>query len=1008
MHPVTPKNRVILLAAVSITRLMAAPGNDELRFEQPYDISGSATNTGSFWDPALWRNLTTPAESPVLPENSNILRFYSKGYDGTPLATPAQNMTIKTAAALGFSPPVAVPYFGKLGFSGNRLRFDGSPDNPADPFGRLDAVSGLAMDVHSSSIDFDRTSVGISGLLITGTDYDDPPHSVAGSGIQLTGNVSPNYFYNLLNSGTTTISRQGAGSVSPVLLRDDAKAWLASETTYGFTMHPSKPNTGNAPVFRCESGGQLILGNVALTNPTGVVFDVDATGGASSIVAESVSSTGNLEDADPLVLFRATGGGALPPSPSLLVSQISHFFDLTGTFARASNHAWISLASEMWFDGEDNLLRVVAETGGQVTFDRIRTNYPLYFVDGSVQVDWSADDGGLIDGGYPTSNILQLNGSAHSFAASGGAEIRLPPNLGADNGATLTMNATGADTVLSCPNNFELEPRNPAGPATDWDLYNISLTDAATLRGGFMENYGGFQYPLLKAFRIVGHANPSSITASDSTVGYLYATLDDQVEVSLSATDQRHVDWTLGSDSEFTMDGGTWRPESADVLYVFQTLRAGGVSGDSHVTLTSNATAHAVTINIGEGSFGDGGPPPAFTPCTLTVNGGTTWTGSLSAATAASGDANILISGAGTTAGLDVANLGATAASMNYIPSPIPQFFINTGGTADLTVSSGAKVSVGSYTDAFGDWKRPGIYESASMVIKDGDVTIDGTSAAFIGDAEEASAVDYRDGALVVGPAGHLLGTFEVFGSAADGNDLVVAGGTVLPGFSPGEISVDGNFLMESGSLVMEVENGLPGGYDRISADQITINSGTIHILPTPNIIPSSSFTVDLFITENLDIDPSVVIEIDPALGTAEFDPETGLLTVTTSSAGTGFTQWQQANSTQGGLDADHDDDGVANGIEHFLGGAADTTGPTPLPVITRTAGVISITWTKAQDYAGVYGTDFQVETSASLSGTWDGEAEGVNVTINGNDVTYTFPSPPGNRLFARLAVTSP
>ena len=42
---------------------------------------------------------------------------------------------------------------------------------------------------------------------------------------------------------------------------------------------------------------------------------------------------------------------------------------------------------------------------------------------------------------------------------------------------------------------------------------------------------------------------------------------------------------------------------------------------------------------------------------------------------------------------------------------------------------------------------------------------------------------------------------------------------------------------------------------------------------------------------------------------------------------------------------------------------------------------------------------------SDTLTGTWTPETLGVHVTISGNDVTYTFPSPVGVRKFAKLKV---
>ena len=75
MQSVPPVLPAIVILSIAITRLIAAPGEDQLRFEQPYDMSGSASSVGSLWDASLWRNLTTPAESPVLPASGNFLRF---------------------------------------------------------------------------------------------------------------------------------------------------------------------------------------------------------------------------------------------------------------------------------------------------------------------------------------------------------------------------------------------------------------------------------------------------------------------------------------------------------------------------------------------------------------------------------------------------------------------------------------------------------------------------------------------------------------------------------------------------------------------------------------------------------------------------------------------------------------------------------------------------------------------------------------------------------------------
>lgn len=139
------------------------------------------------------------------------------------------------------------------------------------------------------------------------------------------------------------------------------------------------------------------------------------------------------------------------------------------------------------------------------------------------------------------------------------------------------------------------------------------------------------------------------------------------------------------------------------------------------------------------------------------------------------------------------------------------------------------------------------------------------------------------------------------------------------------------------------------------------------------------------------------------------FDETTGALTL--GPAG-GFSSWQSANGTTGGLDEDHDGDGVSNGVEWFLGGNNPTAGFTALPGVTNTGGTLSVTWVRHPDYPGFpgnYGTDFVVETSTTLANPWTPATEGVGlgfVEITGDNVKYTFPA--GTKNFARLKVTGP
>jgi autotransporter-associated beta strand protein len=129
----------------------------------------------------------------------------------------------------------------------------------------------------------------------------------------------------------------------------------------------------------------------------------------------------------------------------------------------------------------------------------------------------------------------------------------------------------------------------------------------------------------------------------------------------------------------------------------------------------------------------------------------------------------------------------------------------------------------------------------------------------------------------------------------------------------------------------------------------------------------------------------------------------------------TGYSLWKITNGTTGGINLDHDGDGVANGIEYFIGGPSGvTTGFTAVPTVVDSGGTLSITWPKGAGYVGTYGTDFEVETSATLSGPWTPEPLGggniVDTPDPGGSVKFTFPGGPTytGKNFARLKVNGP
>lgn len=1009
-----------LLLSLSPQVLTAA---DELRGEQQYDIGGNPDPEGSFWDPAFWRDRTEPIESPVIPEWGDYLDFGSKNYLGEPLATRATGMTLKTGAALGFTPPAISPLLADISLIGNVLRFDGTPDLPG-PLGQLNTqyLYGFS----NSSVDFDRTIVTANNLSMFEV-----------CGIQLTGDVTAaGHAYNMTVSAGTGVERLGERTIPPLLIRNNARAHLAARTNYVYSPIPMMTPSGDAPVFRVESGGHLRLDEGYVYNPTGLVFDANASVAASSILLGNLATAEMPASAQPLTLFRAVGSGTLPATPTIRVTgnirealgfpgvtgssrfTIDNVNGFSGRFAHATNHGRIAFEGNVDFSKDNNVLDVLAESGGRVEFSKIRSvvksfpnpawspgsppEIPSHLPGkGTIQLDWEANTDGMIDGGMATGGFLHLNGAAHSVVATGAGRIQLMPNLGIDSGGTFSLQATGTNSDLSFPHSFALEPwddGNPATPPGSFASYAIAAGNGTFLTGG--SNWFD-----KRTVRLLGNAMPSTFALRRATASNLDVILGEKVEVTITSapgapggSTLRHVDFNVGSDSTFTVSGGTtWRPLSIDSITARQTLTASGTTGNNTVTLTGAAAVHEVDINIGIGGYASA---PLDRMSTLTVGGGATWTGALHAGANPTGNADVSIAGAGTTAGLRFANLGATATpQIGYGPILGPgfsgRFFTNTGGAANLTVSSGARVSIGSYATAFGDWARPSSFSPAWLVANGSTITIDDTSAVFIGDAASPAAVDFRNGGLVVGPGGYLLGSGTVRGSSLVGRNglLALDGGQISPGFSPGEIEVEGTFLMESGTLILEVGSNLPGGFDQISADQITITGGTIRIVPTAGFIPGPSFSADLFQALALMIGPSVVIEFDPAFAGSAFDRLTGLVTV--------------ASITD---DGDANDNGIPDILEEVLPPSGDRV---EMPTLTRNPGGASVFGFRRLDSSEnnrpltvQWSTDLEDWNDIPVPATSAGNIIIEENGSNPDQITVILPDPAGApKFFARLKV---
>lgn len=124
-----------------------------------------------------------------------------------------------------------------------------------------------------------------------------------------------------------------------------------------------------------------------------------------------------------------------------------------------------------------------------------------------------------------------------------------------------------------------------------------------------------------------------------------------------------------------------------------------------------------------------------------------------------------------------------------------------------------------------------------------------------------------------------------------------------------------------------------------------------------------------------------------------------GVVSVTNGAVGNTYSDWANANAPGQTMDQDHDNDGVDNGIEYFMGlsGSGFTANPAAVGG--------TITWPMGATYGGVYGTDYKVQTSDSLA-IWNDIAAGSVIVTPGTSVAFTLPTGAG-KLFVRLVVNN-
>lgn len=194
---------------------------------------------------------------------------------------------------------------------------------------------------------------------------------------------------------------------------------------------------------------------------------------------------------------------------------------------------------------------------------------------------------------------------------------------------------------------------------------------------------------------------------------------------------------------------------------------------------------------------------------------------------------------------------------------------------AELSLKAGARLRIGD------DPARPDLPLLA--IGSFGNVALDADASAFIGDP--LAAVNYQLGTITLAAGGNLYGNGLINGSGfAGGTHLIVLndGGSLRPGFSPGTLTIDGEYVQQDGELELEVGGAGQGEYDVLNPTEgARFLGGSIRFVLLNGFVGTIGTRLDFFGGHGINFfDQSVSIFDDTGLG-LDLNFSTGIATIT-------------------------------------------------------------------------------------------------------------------------------
>jgi fibronectin-binding autotransporter adhesin len=568
---------------------------------------------------------------------------------------------------------------------------------------------------------------------------------------------------------------------------------------------------------------------------------------------------------------------------------------------------------------------------------------------------------------------------------------------GSTNQGTLQFDASGGD--LSFPEAITLQMRSSLATSNTSSMkpsFN-NVAGNTTLTGLINGTTGGAITKISSDAGLLTLANELRQSGATPTLSTRISTLQGAGNALISGTITQAPGITHRVDK---MGSGTWTFSNAantfsGGLRVNEgTLEVTGLGDGGGAGVLGAASNDPANIQLNGGALKySGSGETSDRLFTVGASGGTI---------EASGSGSLIL---GNTGGITTADGGGTELQFTFA-----------SGSTTLAVNDLSALSPGLEVGGYGGLEEG--TKIASINYSAGLMTVDTATTAVSGAVvSTGTASGVIDRILTL--TGSNPGANEIAGSLVDadnGGKLAITktglGMWVLSGdntYTGGSSVTAGTLALVGGSHAspITVDSGAALGFT-VGSPTTSTSTVTFSGLTAKVTVTGTPTASTLMTASNITGTPV----LDPAIPGYELAIEGGgtQLNLKSTGAANNYDTWATTNGASGqASNLDHDNDGVSNGVEYFIGGPnGNTTGFTPLPGITSTAGVHRITWTKAADYTGVYDTDFLIETSSTLAeGSWTSEASPGTVTIDGNDVTYTFPAGPV-KSFARLKVTGP